>query len=81
MPKISIMVRAFWDDEAKVWVASSDDIVGLATEAETVELLTKKVFVMISELLALNGGPDDLPEIPVHIMAEQCGKVANPAFA
>jgi predicted RNase H-like HicB family nuclease len=31
-------VAAFWDREAKVWVATSDDVPGLATEAESVEL-------------------------------------------
>jgi len=32
-------VSAFWDREAKVCVATSDDVPGLATEAESVELL------------------------------------------
>jgi len=44
-------VSAFWDEEAKVWVATSDDVPGLATEAETVELLLGKLRVMIPELL------------------------------
>lgn len=30
-------VHAAWDDEARVWVASSEDVPGLATEAETAE--------------------------------------------
>ena len=32
-------VRAEWDEEAKVWVATSDDVPGLETEAETMEIL------------------------------------------
>jgi len=48
-------VRAEWDDEAKVWVATSDDVPGLATEAETMEELSKKLEVMIPELLTENG--------------------------
>ena len=36
-------VRAEWDGEAKVWVATSDDVPGLATEAETMEELSKKL--------------------------------------
>ena len=48
-------IRAEWDDEAKVWVATSDDVPGLATEADTLELLTKKLEVMVPELLELNG--------------------------
>jgi Domain of unknown function (DUF1902) len=48
--KRSIIVRVEWDDEAKVWVATSDDI-GLATEAETQDELEKKSLGMIAELL------------------------------
>ena len=39
----SIIVRASWDDEAGVWVASSTDIDGLAIEAATIEELEPKV--------------------------------------
>lgn len=27
-------IKAFWDPEAEVWVATSDDVPGLATEAD-----------------------------------------------
>ena len=46
-----IQVNAFWDDEAGVWVATSDDVPGLCTEASTIELLSQKIRVMIPELL------------------------------
>jgi predicted RNase H-like HicB family nuclease len=48
-------VRAEWDEEAQVWVASSDDVPGLATEAETVERLSAKLQKMVPELLEANG--------------------------
>ncbi|WHA40073.1 DUF1902 domain-containing protein [Agrobacterium larrymoorei] len=80
MKTVSIIVRASWDDEAAVWVASSHDIDGLAVEAETVEQLEKKVLAAISDLIELNGVESDLPEIPVHFMAEHLAKVPNPAF-
>jgi len=48
-------VHATWDDEARVWVASSDDVPGLATEAETAEDLVQKLKTLIPELLELNG--------------------------
>jgi predicted RNase H-like HicB family nuclease len=48
-------VTAFWDEEAKVWVAESDEVPGLATEAPTLEGLVEKLKVMIPELLDLNG--------------------------
>ena len=44
-------ITATWDDEARVWVATSDDIPGLVTEADTVEALTAKLKVIIPELL------------------------------
>ena len=40
-------VRAEWDEEAKVWVATSDDVPGLVTEAETMEILSSKLEIMI----------------------------------
>ena len=54
-------VHALWDDEAKVWVASSDDVPGLATEADTAEALVQKLKVLIPELLDLNGQTPDEP--------------------
>lgn len=74
----SIIVTAAWDDAAHVWVAESDDI-GLATEAPTFDALRERVLAMIPELLELNGFVSDLPEIPVHIHAEQTALVSNTA--
>ena len=34
-----LMVYAMWDAEAGVWVATSEDLPGLATEADTIEKL------------------------------------------
>ena len=75
-----ILVRALWDEEAKVWVASSEDVPGLITEADTLEALRDKVLALITELMADNGIASDLAEIPVHIMAEQTARIANPAM-
>lgn len=47
-------VYALWDAEAEVWVATSDDVPGLVTEAETIEALSDKLRIMIPELLRLN---------------------------
>jgi len=55
-------VLADWDAEANVWVATSDDVPGLATEAETIEGLTTRLRTMIPELLEANGLlPGDVP--------------------
>ena len=59
------VVTAAWDPEAKVWVATSDDVPGLATGAETVDVLLEKLRVMVPELLEANGLLHDgvLPEV------------------
>lgn len=46
-----IRVKALWDHEAKVWVAESEDVPGLVTEAETTAQLIQKLQIMIPELL------------------------------
>ena len=63
-------VRAEWDDEAKVWVATSDDVPGLVTEAETMEMLSAKLETLIPELLAENGYPDN-DEISYEVLARK----------
>ena len=55
MPEVVFTVRAEWDAEAEVWVATSEDVPGLVTEAGTVEILLRKLQVMIPELLQDNG--------------------------
>ncbi len=50
----TLQINALWDDEAKVWVATSEDILGLVTEAETLEKLVAKLKVMVPELWEAN---------------------------
>lgn len=53
-PTYTYTVEAFWDAEAEVWVATSEDVIGLVTEATTIELLTQKLHAIIPELIELN---------------------------
>ena len=46
---MKIIVRAIWDAEAQVWVAESENVLGLATEADTIEALTAKLRNIIPE--------------------------------
>jgi hypothetical protein len=59
------MIEGIWDDEPRVWVATIEDIPGLATEADTVEALTAKLKVIIPELLACSG--HKATSIPFHL--------------
>jgi predicted RNase H-like HicB family nuclease len=54
MDRVVYHVQADWDPEAEVWVATSEDVPGLATEAPTVETLAAKLRIMIPELLEAN---------------------------
>ena len=51
---MKILVDAFWDDEAKVWVATARDSIGLATEAETIEELQQKLAAIVPDLLGVD---------------------------
>lgn len=50
-----VKVTAFWDGEASVWVARSDDVPGLIVEAESMELLVSELQDLIPEMLRENG--------------------------
>jgi len=67
-----IKVEAFWDEEAQVWVASSTDVPGLVTEADTMEHLMQKLKVMIPELLHANGLLDEpgTVDIPIYLLGK-----------
>ena len=73
MFKKDIRVDAFWDDDAKVWVASSEDVTGLITEAETMESLVDKLKILIPELLQANGqiNNGDSFDIPLHLVSKR----------
>jgi hypothetical protein len=75
---MSIIVHASWDEEASVWVATSNDIDGLVVEADTMEALEPKVKAALADLIELNGISSELPEIPVYIMSEQLSRIPNP---
>ena len=53
-----LLVKENWDSDAKVWIAESDDVPGLVTEAGNMEQLIKKLKILIPELLELNKSID-----------------------
>lgn len=44
-----------WDDEACVWIATSDDIYGLVLEHSSLDKLVEHVRQAVPELLSLEG--------------------------
>ena len=57
MDNRTFTVLAEWDEEARVWVAQSEDVPGLVTEAESEAKLIEKLRSMVPELLELNKYP------------------------
>jgi len=80
-----ITVRAVWDPEAKVWIATSDDVPGLVTEADTPAELEAKLQVMIPDLLEasrelVDGDRVSMREVDLCIrLDEQRSRVSIPA--
>ena len=67
----ALIVKAVWDQEVSVWVATSEDVPGLVTEATTAEELEKKLQVMIPELLKANGKQCSRLGVPIHLRTER----------
>jgi hypothetical protein len=78
MPERVITVLAFFDAEARVWVAESDDVPGLITEADTVEQLIGKLQVLIPELLEENDVHVDLAKVPMSLMIQNLSARRGP---
>ena len=55
-----IVIHADWDPDAAVWVATTNDLRGLVTEADSIEALRAKLPGMIIDLLE-EYGVSDLP--------------------
>ena len=52
-------VNFLWDDEAAVWVATSNDVPGLVLESGSFDALVEKVRMAVPELLELNGAKSE----------------------
>jgi predicted RNase H-like HicB family nuclease len=70
-----IKVDAFWDSEAGVWVATSEDLPGLVTEASTDHELVEKLRIMIPELIELNLKKSFVSSTDIDLDLMNCGTV------
>ena len=50
-------VNLLWDNESGVWIATSDDIIGLVLESGSLDLLIERVRRAAPELLEMNHQP------------------------
>jgi predicted RNase H-like HicB family nuclease len=67
MAQNTINVLAEWDDEAKVWVAESEDFPGLIAEGEEPEELVGKLVGLVHELMELNNTSVDRSQ-PIELI-------------
>ncbi len=54
MPGKQYSVKLFWDEEASVWIATSDDIPGLVLESGSADALMERVRFAAPEIMELN---------------------------
>jgi hypothetical protein len=50
------LISLTWDNEAAVWIATSEDIPGLVLESGSLDALIERVRFVAPEILSLNGG-------------------------
>ena len=50
-----LRIRMIWDDEAAVWIATSEDVPGLVLESGSFDALLEKVRIAAPEMIELNG--------------------------
>ena len=51
---LHVKVNFLWDQDAEVWVATSDEVPGLVLESGSFDALIERVKFAIPELLILN---------------------------
>jgi hypothetical protein len=64
-----VIVRAAWDDEAKVWFVEDSDVFGVNAEAPTLEQLRDKLPTVIADVLADNEPARLQEDLAVEIIA------------
>jgi hypothetical protein len=53
-------IKLNWDNDANVWIATSEDIAGLVLESGSLDALIERIRFAVPELLLLNGKQDKL---------------------
>jgi len=71
--KSEYVINLEWDDEAAVWVATSEDVPGLVLESGSLDALAERLRSAVPELLALNG--EKASETFVRLRAERRERV------
>ena len=78
MIRLPINIVAEWDPEAAVWVATSDDVQGLAIEAPTLDRLVERLPGVLEDLIEGNH-PElaGVKDISFEVHASRIGHLAR----
>ena len=68
------VVKFVWDDDANVWIATSNDIPGLILESGSFDALLERVRFAVPELLSLNGISDST--LSLEFVSERHERIA-----
>ena len=64
-----------WDEEARVWIATSPDIIGLVLESESLDKLMDRVKDAAPELIELNA------QKPARVISYVCNRTQTMVYA
>lgn len=68
------VVKFVWDDDANVWIATSNDIPGLILESGSFDALLERVRFAVPKLLSLNGISDS--PLSLEFISERHERIA-----
>lgn len=66
-------IQLVWDNEAEVWIATSNEIPGLILEDESADRLIQRVILAAPELIELNSIETRLD---IYFHCDRCERVA-----
>ena len=67
---MSYRIKFFWDDEAAVWIATSQDVPGLVLESGSFDALVERVRIAVPELVNMNGSRTDTLKLSYYTERE-----------
>lgn len=68
------IINLTWDNEAGVWIATSENIPGLILESGSFDALLERIRFTVPELLELNGS--DNPSLTLNFVSERRERIA-----
>lgn len=68
------IIKILWDNDASVWIATSDDIPGLVLESGSFDALLERIRFAAPELLSLNSSAQT--QLSLNFVSERHERIA-----